>query len=74
MYKFKLSGHNPPSISFLVIVIIPKNFDTHFATSEVGGQRMKHSLCASDSDRKFALSAASLPKKTLSLYLKGITT
>ena len=28
------------SISFLVFVIIPKNLDTHFAISMVGGQRM----------------------------------
>ena len=28
------------SILFLVFVIIPKNLDTHFAISMVGGQRM----------------------------------
>ena len=39
MYKFKFMGSSPMSISLLIFVMIPKYFETHFATSRT---RIKH--------------------------------
>ena len=41
------------SISLLIFVMIPRNFDTHFAISGVGGQRMNFNFSPDDITSKF---------------------
>ena len=70
MYKLKSLGLSPISISLLVLVNIPKNFETHFDMSIVGGQSINFNFSSNDMETKEGWSTFNLAIKHCRLILK----